>query len=313
MRRFQVYRLRRFTLPMAPNVRAALAVFSYFAAASMVQAGDMCPAPPKHTAPSGVSLSEDDHLVHIDTDDAMVDAEGHAAVKGRVTVRQDARTVAADSMNYDYKTGKLRVVGGVDFEDPKLRIKSDTGIYDTVGGAEFDKANFQILDRNGRGVARELTVHPDGRVALAQVRYTTCRVGNEDWMLQASSIDLDTAGQEGSAHNVLMRFKSVPLFYTPYISFPLGDERKSGVLFPSFGHSGTNGYQLEVPYYFNLAPNYDLTFTTGILSALRLQLCAEFLYLTAGFPRQDEARFPPEHRREHFDRRCFPIPELSGF
>ena len=201
----------------------------------MVHAGDMCPAPPKHRTAPGIQLSENDHLIHIEGDEAAVDTEGHAAVNGRVTVRQDARTIAADSMNYDYKTGKLDVKGAVDFEDPKLRIKSDDGTYDTVGGAEFDKANFQILDRNGRGVARlKLTVHPDGRVALAQVRYTTCPVGNQDWMLQASSIDLDTNDQEGTGHHVLMRFKNVPIFYTPYISFPLGDERKSGVLFPSW-------------------------------------------------------------------------------
>jgi LPS-assembly protein len=277
----------------------------------MVQAGDMCPAPPKHTAPSGVPVGEDDHLIHIDSDDAMVDAEGHAAVSGRVTVRQDARTVAADSMNYDYKTGKLRVVGGVDFEDPKLRIKSDTGIYDTVGGADFDKANFQILDRNGRGVARELTVHPDGRVALTQVRYTTCPVGNEDWMLQASSIDLDTSGQVGSAHHVLMRFKDVPIFYTPYISFPLGDERKSGVLFPSFGHSSSNGYQLQVPYYFNLAPNYDLTLTPGLLSARGVQLGPEFRYLTASSHGQIEANFLPNDRIEHSDRAYFHFTDVT--
>jgi LPS-assembly protein len=298
---------------MASHVRAALVVFSYFAAASMVRAGDMCPAPPKHTTPPGIVLSENDHLIHIDSDDAMLDADGHAAVNGRVTVRQDARTVAADSMNYDYKTGKMSVKGGVDFEDPKIRIKSDTGIYDTVGGAEFDKANFQILDRNGRGVARELTVHPDGRVALAQVRYTTCPVGNEDWMLQASSIDLDTSGQEGSAHHVLMRFKNVPIFYTPYISFPMGDERKSGLLFPSFGHSGTNGYQLEVPYYFNLAPNYDLTLSPGILSARGIQLGAEFRYLTAGSHGQVEASFLPDDRQRHFDRNYFHITDTTDF
>src|ERR1700736_3757620 len=207
---------------MASHVRAALAVFSYFAAASMVQAGDMCPAPPQHTTPLVTQLSENDHLIHIEGDEAMVDAEGNAAVNGRVTVRQDARTVAADSMNYDYKTGKMAVKGAVDFEDPKLRIKSDTGTYDTVGGAEFDRANFQILDRNGRGYARELAVQPDGKVQLEQVRYTTCPVGNQDWMLQASSIDLDTDEHEGVAHNVHMRFKNVPIFYTPYISFPLG-------------------------------------------------------------------------------------------
>src|SRR5579863_9681173 len=118
MRRLQVYRLRRFTLPMASHVRAALAVFWCLATTSIVHAGDMCPAPPKHSAPPPAALGLDDHLIHVDSDDAMVDADGHAVVNGKVKVRQDQRTVAADSMTYDYKTGKLTVKGAVDFEDP---------------------------------------------------------------------------------------------------------------------------------------------------------------------------------------------------
>ncbi len=116
---------------------------------------------------------------------------------------------------------------------------------------------------------------------LSQVRYTTCPVGNEDWMLQASSINLDTRGEQGVAHSVVMRFKDVPIFYTPYISFPLGEERKSGLLFPSFGHSGNNGFELEVPYYFNLAPNYDLTLTPACCRRAACSSPAQFRYLTA--------------------------------
>jgi LPS-assembly protein len=294
---------------MAFHVRAALAVFTCLAAVC-AHAGDMCPAPPKHSPPP-VTLTADDHLIHIESDGATVDADGHALLNGRVKVSQDARTMAADSMDYDYKTGKLTVKGAVDFEDPKLRIKSDTGTYDTVGGATFDGANFQILDRNGRGIAREMAVQPDGKVQLDQVRYTTCPVGNEDWMLQASSIDLDTARQEGVAHGVHMRFKNVPIFYTPYISFPLGDERKSGVLFPSFGHSTSNGYQLEVPYYFNLAPNYDLMLTPGVLSTRGVELGEEFRFLTASSHGAVEGNFLPDDRQRHFDRTYFHVTDVS--
>jgi LPS-assembly protein len=109
------------------------------------------------------------------------------------------------------------------------------------------------MNRNGRGFAKDIEVHPDGKVDLDHVRYTSCPVGNEDWSLSAAQLDLDTKLQEGVAHHVTMRFKDVPIFYTPYISFPLGDERKSGVLFPSLGHSGSNGFEAEVPYYFNLS------------------------------------------------------------
>ena len=112
-------------------------------------------------------------------------------------------------------------------------------------------------------------------------------------MMQASSINLDTEQQEGTARGVVMRFKDVPIFYTPFLAFPLGDERKSGLLFPSFGHSGNNGYQLEVPYYFNLAPNYDLTLTPGYLSARGVQLGSEFRFLTASSHGQIEDNFLP--------------------
>lgn len=272
----------------------------------------MCPAPPKHSPAPATPLAADDHLIHIDSDDAMVDAkEQRAVVNGRVNVRQDGRTMAADSMNYDYKTGKLTVKGAVDFEDPKLRVKSDSGTYDAVGGAAFDDANFFVLDRRGRGFAREMSVSPGGNVSLEQVRYTTCPVGNEDWMLQASSINLDTTKQEGVAHGVHMRFKNVPIFYTPYISFPLGDERKSGFLFPNFGHDTTNGYLLQVPYYFDLAPNYDLTLTPGILSARGVQLGEEFRYLSASSHGQIEGNFLPNDKQTHSDRAYLHITDVT--
>src|SRR5450631_898373 len=277
----------------------------------MARAADVCPAPPKFTYTRPPDVAADDHLIHIESSDAVLGADGNAVLNGRVTVTQDERSVSADSVTYDYASDKLTVKGKVDFLDPKLRVRSDDGSYDTVGGANFNEAFFQLMDRNGRGFAKEMAIHPDGKVDLTQVRYTSCPVGNEDWMLQASSISLDTDQQEGVARGVVMRFKNVPIFYTPYISFPLGDERKSGVLFPSFGHSGTNGYQFEVPYYFNLQPNYDLTLTPGLLSARGVQLASEFRYLTAGSRGQVEASFLPGDRQTHSDHSYFHVTDVT--
>jgi len=248
-------------------------------------------------------IGPDDHRIHIDSDDAVLNIDLDAVLKGHVTVRQDLRSLEADEVTYDYITDRLNVKGRVNFLDPKLRVRSDSGSYGTAGGATFNQANFDIPDRNGRGNAKDIDLHPDGKVELTQVRYTTCPVGNEDWQLQADRLALDTKAQEGVAHNVIMRFKDVPVFYTPYISFPLGDERKSGVLFPSFGHSGTNGYELEVPYYFNLAPNYDLTLTPGILSARGAQLAENYRFLTYSSHGQIDATFLPDDRDDdHYNR-----------
>ncbi len=283
------------------------------AAAATVRAGDMCPAPPKYQAPIASDIAADDHRIHIDSEDATVDAEGNAVLNGRVKVRQDARSVTSDSVTYDHKTGRVSVKGAVDFEDPKLRVRSDAGSYDIDGAANFDKANFQLMDRKGRGFAKDIDVLPDGKVKLAQLRYTTCPVGNEDWMLQASSLNIDSKAQEGVARNVTMRFKDVPIFYTPYISFPVGDERKSGLLFPSFGHSGSNGYELDVPYYFNLAPNYDLTLTPSLLSARGVQLAEQSRYLTAGSHGQIDATFLPDDSQVHGDRSYFRFTDITDF
>jgi LPS-assembly protein len=297
---------------MAFHVRAAFIVFC-LAITATVRAGDLCPAPPKYRVPAASDIAADDHRIHVESDDALLDAEGHAVLNGRVKVRQDARSVAADSVTYDDKTGRVAVKGAVDFEDPKLRVRSDTGSYEMSGAANFDQANFQLMDRNGRGFAKDIDVLADGRVALSEVRYTSCPVGNEDWMLRASSIDLDTKLQEGVAHQVTMRFKDVPIFYTPYISFPLGDERKSGLLFPSFGHSGNNGFELEVPYYFNLAPNYDLTLTPGLLSTRGVQLAGQFRYLTAGSHGQIDTTFLPSDAQTRSDRGYFRVTDITEF
>ena len=231
----------------ASQFQAALVLFCLAGAAGY--AADVCPAPPKFTYTRPPDLAADDHNIHIESNDAVLDiANGTTVLKGRVTVTQDLRSVSADSVTYDYNADKLDVKGKVDFLDPKLRVRSDSGSYESAGTANFNQAFFQLMDRNGRGFAKDIDVNPDGKVALDHVHYTSCPVGIEDWSLDASKISLDTKLQEGVARHVVMRFKDVPVFYTPYISFPLGDERKSGVLFPSFGHSGRNGFDVEVPY-----------------------------------------------------------------
>jgi LPS-assembly protein len=289
-------------LSSASQFQAALVLFCLASTAGY--AADVCPAPPKFTYTRPPDVAADDHRIHIESNDAVLELgdDANAVLKGRVTVTQDLRSVSADSVTYDYDADKLDVKGKVDFLDPKLRVRSDSGSYETAGGANFNEAFFQLMGRNGRGFAKDINVHPDGKVALDHVHYTSCPVGNEDWSLNASQISLDTTLQEGVAHHVTMRFKDVPVFYTPYISFPLGDERKSGVLFPTFGHSGSNGFDVEVPYYFNLAPNYDLTVTPALLTARGVQLAENFRYLTASSHGELDATFLANDKQLHEDR-----------
>jgi len=275
-----------------------------------VRAGDMCPAPPHRRAKP--AQLPDDHLIHVETDSAVVDLKTHDAVlTGRVTVQQDDRSVTADSVDYDDSGGRITVNGHVDFENPQLRVQSDAGSYDQTGGADFDVASFELLGQNGHGTARELSASPNGHVVLDDVRYTSCPVGDQDWMLQASSIDLDTVKRAGVAHHAWFDFKGVPIFYTPFISFPIGEERKSGFLFPLIGHSSSRGIELGAPYYFNLAPNYDLTLTPEWMSKRGTDLSEDFRFLTGASRGELEGTYLPDDLQTHTARSYFHITEVT--
>jgi LPS-assembly protein len=276
------------------------------------RAANICPAPPHYTPRTAGEIAADDHLIHIESDDAAVGADGNAELSGRVTVRQEERTVTADVVTYDRTTGRITVKGAVDFLDPKLRIQSTAGSYDQAGAATFSTANFQLLDRSGRGYAGEISVQPGGKIRLAKTGYTTCPAGKKDWLIRADSIVIDTTTQSGVAHGVTLDFQGVPVLYTPYFSFPIADARKSGFLFPSIGHSSSNGLEMAIPYYFNLAPNYDLTLTPQEFSARGVELGGEFRFLTGNSHGQVDATYMPVDRQTHSERSFFRLTDITG-
>ncbi len=255
----------------------------------------------------------DDHLIHIESDNASLGADGNAILNGSVVVRQDGRSVSADAVNYDNQSGRIEVAGAVKFEDPKLRVGGGKGSFDTLGNATLGDAQFELLDRNGRGAASQLIVSSDGRLDLKGVSYTTCPAGHEDWVLHASSIDIDSGRQEGVGRGVRLNFKGVPILYTPYISFPVGDARKSGFLFPTLGNSTKSGVLIGAPYYFNLAPNYDLTLAPGLQSKRGVELGAEFRYLTGISHGTLEGNFLPGDSLANADRHYEHIRSITDF
>ncbi len=255
----------------------------------------------------------DDGRVHIESDNASVGRDGRAHLDGSVTVRQGERSISADTVDYDNTSGRIEVHGSVNFQDPKVRVHGDAGSFDTSGHATVSDARFELLDRNGRGTARQLTVADKGRFSLRDVRYTTCPSGSEDWMLKASSIDIDTAHQSGVGRGVRLDFKGVPILYTPFISFPVGNARKSGFLFPTVGNSSRNGLLIGVPYYFNLAPNYDLTLSPGLQSKRGGELGGEFRFLTGSSHGVLEGNLLPHDSLTDAGRHYMHVRSISDF
>jgi len=205
-----------------------------------------------------------------------------ASMSGGIVLRRGDRLAGAKSASYDPQQRALRLDGDVRYEDPDSLVLSDSAefAYDS-GRIRFEGAEFEVGADNARGAASILEISQDGRLRLAEVGYTTCPPESNDWIIEAGEIELDSKSGVGIARSVRLRFQGVPILYSPYLSFPITDARKSGILTPEIGSTGRSGNELSVPYYWNIAENYDATITPRLLTERGLLIGTEFRYLFA--------------------------------
>ena len=218
--------------------------------------------------------------IDVTSDTGDMSRTGDAVLHGNVEIRMGQRLLTADEAEIDAEKRSVRLKGDVEYLDPTLHVTGQGGSFQEEGTGEFQGAKFELLDRSVRGAAESASVRDSGRtIDLKGVKYTACPAGSNDWKLAADGISIDQKTQIGTGRDVRLDFLGVPIFYMPWISFPVGDQRKSGVLFPTFGSSGQTGTQVAVPYYFNLAPNYDATVVGRVYSRRGVRVDPELRYL----------------------------------
>ncbi len=220
-----------------------------------------------------------DDRIEVTSDTGELGRAGDATLTGNVTIRTGQRLFKADQAEIDSAKRSVQLHGSMEYLDPRLHVTGDGGSFVEGGGGHFEGAQFELVDRSVRGAAKSARVTRSGTLELAGVRYTACPPGVEDWELQAGEIAIDQDKQLGTGRDVRLEFLGVPIFYTPWITFPVGDQRKSGLLFPTVGTSSKNGTLVAVPYYFNLAPNYDATLIGRWYSSRGFRVDPEFRYI----------------------------------
>ena len=244
----------------------------------VVSLGGMLPAAraedspcPTHVAPAGAPPAaagappaakplRAEGKIDVSSDAATVGVDGNMTLEGNVVLRQGEREIRANEVQYDAHNTSVSTAGHIDYTDSLVHVTGAGGSYSAAAGAEFRSAEFSLRQRAARGAAQDMMLTPQGVIRLRGVMFTTCPVSDKSWQLKADSIVLDTRNRLGTGTDAQIRFMGVPLIYLPWVSFPLGSERKSGFLFPGIGNTSYGGLQLSVPYYWNIAPNADFTF-----------------------------------------------------
>lgn len=225
-------------------------------------------------------LNDDDMGSFLVGDSIELDENNKVILTGDAQVRRPDSVVKGDRIEYQRETGQVRVRGnGLLMRDasivtgPELdfNVDTDTGV--------IQEPDFWLGANSGSGTAEQAEIFSRSRMRLNRVTYSGCPCPEPSWYIKSPQVDLDFDENEGVARHGVLYFKDVPILYSPWLSFPVRKERKSGFLLPTYGTTSSGGFELSVPYYWNIAPNYDATITPRYMAKRGVQLGAEFRYL----------------------------------
>lgn len=200
---------------------------------------------------------------------------------GNVEIIRADQSMLSDVASYNTVSETMDAQGHVYYSEDELSLYSDTALLNLASDeARLRKALFISPSAPIRGSAD--VVYRDSKLLsrYTSVAFTSCRPGNQDWIAHANKLKMNKQTGKASVKHAWLEFKGIPFLYTPYLSFPLDDRRISGLLPPSFSNNENNGFNFVIPYYWNMAPNYDLTLWPRYMTKRGEMLGGKFRYLT---------------------------------
>ena len=195
--------------------------------------------------------------LEVTADDSEV-TETMLYFNGNVSVQQGYRSVTADAVEIDRQNETAVASGNVTLREPGVVMTGSEIRYDSMSEqADLRHAQYVLHDRQLSGSAQALTRHADGTITISEGAMTYCAPDDPSWVLLAQSLAIDPERGEGQAWGAKLKVSGVPVFYLPWVQFPIDSRRKTGLLFPDIGSDSRGGVDITQPIYFNLAPNYD--------------------------------------------------------
>ncbi|MCP3700345.1 MAG: LPS assembly protein LptD, partial [Aliivibrio sp.] len=224
---------------------------------------------------------EEQQPVLIQADSVEASNNSKAVYKGNVHIIKGRQEIKADSITLHQQENIAIAEGNVDYSSMDMRSTSDKVTTDlTTEDTTMINTAYKMSCQPIRGTASRVLKTGQEIYQLEDASFTTCPVDDNSWRFKASDIELDQSDEWATFYNARFEVLDVPIFYLPYITVPVGDQRKTGVLIPSVALDSKNGFELSVPIYWNIAPNYDATTTINYMEKRGTQLESEFRYLT---------------------------------
>lgn len=255
--------------------------------------------------------------VFLEADRLQGHSEKEVEASGTVRLRRRGHAVHADRLRYDQPSeevtaeGNVRIERGPDvMEGARLQynLGTERGFMDspsyTLHKSREIAGELQVFrETDGRGKAERLLFEGPNEYRARRAEYTACAPGNDDWYLRAGELRIDKSRDVGEARDASIVFMGLPIFYSPYLSFTLHQERKSGFITPHYGSTDKSGAELTVPYYWNIAPNRDATISPRLMTRRGMLLNNEFRYLEPNYLGEVRADFMPADDARDGDRR----------
>jgi LPS-assembly protein len=218
----------------------------------------------------------------VDAEEATSEFGLGTMLSGSVKIVQGSRSLYSNSATINQETGDISLVGGATYREPGLLFTGKTAESNTNSQkTTLNDAQYVLYESGVRGSVSKISRNEDTTITIENGDYTQCPPNTDTWKVSAKEIHLNKKDGFGWAKHATLRVSDVPVLYVPYFHFPIDDRRHSGFLYPSIGYSDTEGLDLTIPYYFNIATNIDDTFSPRYLGKRGFMLENEFRYMNA--------------------------------
>jgi LPS-assembly protein len=218
--------------------------------------------------------------------------------RGNAEIQRDDLTIFGQTLRFNAEFGRVQGEGGVRLQRGPDRFSGPRLEYNTrEDSGVFESPSYRLeRERPAHGTAEELQILDRDHYRMKNATFTTCEPGREDWVLQASEINLDYEQEEGTARSARLRFYSVPIFGFPFVTFPLEDRRRSGLLTPYYSQTSQRGFEFGVPYYWNIEPERDITLTPVYMTKRGAQLKSQARYLERNYTGELKLEYLPDDK-----------------